>query len=129
MLAVLLVLSMVSACTSGPRSHVERRLSNTPPTTSPTGKADQAAVASTEDAGVQQRLSDRQGLVPAAHRSDRGRYGRSHRTHYHEEPSPETKALAEAALILTGSVFLCTFVVVVLDGACEFGVGFGYHYY
>ncbi len=49
--------------------------------------------------------------------------------HLYSEPSPEAQHAAEVALLLTGSVFLCTFVVVVLDGACNFGASFGYHYY
>jgi hypothetical protein len=83
----------------------------------------------TVDATHQDAISARLDAVPAAHRGDERRYPRERHDHVHEEPSPEAQRVAEAALIITGSVFLCTFVVVVLDGACEFGAGFGYQYY
>lgn len=47
---------------------------------------------------------------------------------YYDEPSPRAQRAAESALLLTGAVFLCSFVVVILDGACNFGAGFGYYY-
>ena len=48
--------------------------------------------------------------------------------HRHREPSPEAQQTAEAMLLLTASAFVCTFVVVVLDGACAFGAHAGYYY-
>ena len=66
--------------------------------------------------------------LAAAHRADERRYGPDHRAHYHEEPSPREKAVAESILLFTGAAFLCTFVVVVLDGACSFGAHAGYYY-
>lgn len=69
-------------------------------------------------------LVDKQRLT-AAHHNDA--YGHP-QAHYHEEPTPEQQAVAETVLLLTASAFLCTFVVVVLDGACNFGAHAGYYY-
>ncbi|MEM8951081.1 MAG: hypothetical protein AAGA21_14780 [Pseudomonadota bacterium] len=66
--------------------------------------------------------------LAAAHRADERHYDRERHAHYHEEPSPEEKAFAEGVLLMTGAVFVCTFVVVVLDGACSIGAHAGYYY-
>lgn len=125
-LAVLLTLSMLSACGGGARPQIEERFSETTP------EAPASEAAATEAAAAEDRspddLSGGLNAVPAAHRGDERRYPHHHDDVY-EEPSPEAQRVAEAALILTGAAFVCTFVVVVLDGACEFGAGFGYHYY
>ena len=125
----MLVMSVLAACTGKTQPQIERRFADD----------GNGPLASYEDAvdrlagGENHRelASAQQDLVPAVHRES----GQSHHPeddeHFyeHEEPSPEAQRAAEAALIITSSVFLCTFVVVVLDGACDFGVGFGYHYY
>ncbi|NJO38863.1 MAG: hypothetical protein HC871_16215 [Rhizobiales bacterium] len=129
---MLLTMSMLSACGGGPRPQIEHRLGErgtTPPESHAPESYAEAVEAMTVEATHQDALSARLDAVPAAHRGDPRRHPRDRHAHLHEEPGPETQRIAEAALILTGSVFLCTFVVVVLDGACEFGVGFGYHYY
>ncbi len=129
-LAVMLMMSILSACAGKTQPHIERRLADN----QQAGPKSYAEAVEGMTAGANDQelasASVRQDLVPAVHdQSARQRYLDDHRHYYHEEPSPQAQRAAEAALILTGSVFLCTFVVVVLDGACEFGVGFGYHYY
>lgn len=129
LLAVMLVTLILSACAGKTQPQIERRLAD--------NSAD--GMTSYEDAvesltpthnhhGI---ASARQDLVPAVHRDSRKHRSPEDEEHFYdyEEPSPQAQRAAEAALILTGSVFLCTFVVVVLDGACNFGFGFGYHYY
>jgi hypothetical protein len=105
-LAGLLITALLSAC-GGRRAPIEERFG----------------------APAQDSTGSHADVVPAAHRGDPPRYPRERDFDDYDEPSPEAQRIAEAALILTGSAFLCTFVVVVLDGACEFGAGFGYHYY
>lgn len=120
-LAVLLVAASLSACASSTRPDLEDA-AYTP---------DGYVEAVDERVDGEDLASQAENVTPAAHRHHRDYPPHRHdpRLHYHEEPSPEAQRFAEAALIVTGSAFLCTFVVVVLDGACNFGVGFGYHYY
>ena len=60
------------------------------------------------------------------------RHGPRHRDsgdrHFHREPSPEERYAAEVMFLLTAQVFVCSFVVVVLDGHCSFHVSTGYYY-
>ena len=123
-MALLLIMSMLSACSGGARPQIDERFGRTenqaPETYSETVEANVAK------ADIDQGLPVREN---AARADDRHRDERYDDYHHHHEPSPEAQHAAEAALILTGSAFLCTFVVVVLNGSCHFGVGFGYHYY
>jgi len=122
-IAALLILSILSAC-AGPSRHDHYAANNPPAGDAAQSYAEVRAAQAADDHDPETTV--RRGS--ADHRDD-GRYARGYRTHYHEEPHPQDQAVAEAALIATGSVFLCTFVVVVLDGACNFGLGFGYSYY
>ncbi|MEZ5931673.1 MAG: hypothetical protein R3F54_06955 [Alphaproteobacteria bacterium] len=121
-------MAMLSAC-SGPRPQIERRLGDRQSALPESHGENLEAVTADAGAAHQEETSARLDAVPPAHRGDERRYPRQRDFHEYEEPSPEARRMAEAALILTGSALICTFVVVVLDGACEFGVGFGYHYY
>jgi hypothetical protein len=128
-LAAMLIMSILSACAGGTQPHIERRLAENKH--EGLTSYEEAVESLTAEESSQDVVSARQELVPAVHRdSERQRPPEDGGYVYDdEEPSPQAQRAAEAALILTGSVFLCTFVVVVLDGACSFGFGFGYHYY
>lgn len=117
-LAVLLIMSMLSACAGASRH--DHYAANNPPTASPSD-----SYAETGDEHNPEEAASEDG----DYYGDDGRYAQDYRAHYHEEPHPQDQAVAEAALIATASIFVCSFVVVVLDGACNFGLGFGYHYY
>ena len=56
------------------------------------------------------------------------RPGRYSSVHYHDEPSPEEMYMAEIALLLTAQIFVCSFVVVILDGSCELYASTGFYY-
>ena len=49
--------------------------------------------------------------------------------HDHQEPSPAERYAAEVAFLITAQLFVCSFVVVVLDGHCSFYTSTGYPYY
>ncbi len=57
----------------------------------------------------------------------RDRYDRHHR-HHHPEPTPEQVYAGQMALLFSAQIFACAFVVVILDGACNFYVSTGYRY-
>lgn len=121
-IAIVSTLSMLAACAAAPLPYqTDADQPSDPKARTSYAKAVGTAVTPSDDRAIGQNV------VPAAHRTAPRRHHRDH--HHHHEPSPETQRAVEAALILTGSVFLCSFVVVVLDGSCEFGVDFGYHYY
>ena len=124
-LAVVLILSMLSAC-AGRANHRQAADASIEP--APESYAE--AVEAITDIEDERRVAEAgRNVVPVAHRG--GPYRRGHRDrhhHPHREPSPEAQAAAEATLILMGSAFLCTFVVVVLDGGCSFGAHAGYYY-
>ena len=122
-LAVLLIMSMLSAC-AGASRHDQYAANNPPAAPPPDSYTETVDAYHGDEHDPEAAASDGGGYY-----EDDGRYAQGYRTHYHEEPHPQDQAIAEAALIATASVFLCSFVVVVLDGACNFGVGFGYHYY
>ncbi len=124
----MLVMSILSACAGQTQPQIERRLSDSQQHS--VESYAEAVDSMTAGNRYQELSSIQQNLVPAVHReSGRDRPPEDDDTYHYEEPSPQAQRAAEAALIVTGSLFLCTFVVVVLDGSCEFGVGFGYHYY
>jgi hypothetical protein len=127
-LAILLILSMLSACAAGARApgrdlqaSGDEKSGDTPTTYA---EAVEAGTAGVTD-------QDRQLLERSA--AAAARHGPRHRdtrdADYHREPSPEEKYAAEVALLLTAQIFVCSFVVVVLDGHCDFHVSAGYYYY
>ncbi len=126
-LAVLLILSMLSACAGTHAPDGAQVGEDEPGRTAPTSYAEAVEARTSGIMDQDEALLERSALA-AAHRGDGRRHGRDRYAHYHEEPSPEQKAVAEGVLLLTGAVFLCTFVVVVLDGACAFGAHAGYYY-
>lgn len=123
-LAILLILSMLSAC-AGRQSP---DLAYADEATSGEDALPSYVDASDVDADYLRQLREQRALA-AAHRGGGG-YERPHRqhAHQHQEPSPEAQQVAETVLLLTASAFVCTFVVVVLDGACSFGAHAGYYY-
>ena len=123
-LAVLLILSMLSACAGTTRHHAKDMAAN----------ADMASPDSHAEAVEADAVGedDLDGLTSGHQHTSR--VDHRYRTdgveaRFHEQPTPGERAFAEAALLITGSVFLCTFVVVVLDGACDIGAHAGYYYY
>ena len=122
-LAFLLIMSMLAAC-AGPSRHDHYVANNPSVGGPPESYADKVDTYHGDEHDPETTASEGGG-----YRGHDGRYAQDYRAHYHEEPHPQDQAVAEAALIVTASAFVCTFVVVVLDGACNFGVGFGYHYY
>jgi hypothetical protein len=119
-------MSILSACAGKPQPHVERRFAEEPKN-APKSYAEAVEVM-TVDANSLDKPTTRQELAPTVRRDLPRSHGHDHPHPRQDEPSPEAKRIAEATLILAGSAFLCTFVVVVLDGSCGIGVGFGYHY-
>ena len=126
-LAVLLILSMLSACAGRHAPDGVQTGEGEPGRTAPTNYAEAVESQTSGIGDLEDPLLERSALA-AAHRSDKRQHGRDPYAHYHEEPSPQNKAVAEGILLLTGAAFLCTFVVVVLDGACNFGAHVGYYY-
>ena len=116
-LALLLIMSMLTACGSGPRPQIDERF----------GLSRNELPHSEQ----QEAVSEETAAANADQDDEIDPYGPDFvdHHHHHHEPSPGARHAAEAALIATGSIFLCSFVVVVLDGSCHFGLGFGYHYY
>lgn len=99
-LAMLVITSLLAACgTTGGRDHVR-----------PTGAADTGSKTT----------------ASASHARHGPDYDRA--VHYHDEPSPEEMYAAEIALLLTAQIFVCSFVVVVLDGHCELYASTGFYY-
>jgi len=57
------------------------------------------------------------------------RYHREHKGHHHHHvPTAEEEYAATVALLISAQIFACAFVVVILDGHCNFIVGTGYYY-
>ncbi|MEM7043614.1 MAG: hypothetical protein AAF543_12460 [Pseudomonadota bacterium] len=122
-MAAVLILSMLSACAG--RVH-HQQVADAPIKPASETYAD-AVETITEDENERRRVEAEHDVVSVAHHAGHHRH-HDPRGHEHREPSPEAQAAAETVLILMGSAFLCTFVVVVLDGACEFGAHAGYYY-
>lgn len=126
-MAIVLILSMLSACAGTPASEREVPGDQGTTRTAPSTYAE-AVDASVADVSDPDELLLERSAVAAAHRGSRYDHARDPRHHHHREPSPEAQHAAEVTLLLMGSVFLCSFVVVVLNGACEFGAHTGYYY-
>ncbi|MGI9489567.1 MAG: hypothetical protein ACR2RF_27495 [Geminicoccaceae bacterium] len=127
-LAVLLILSMLSACAGRHAPDGVQTGEGEPGRTAPTNYAE---AVETRTSGIEEPndpLLERDALAAAYRSDERRHHGHDRYAHYHDEPSPQNKAVAEGFLLLTGAAFLCTFVVVVLNGACNFGVRAGYYY-
>ena len=126
-MAIVLILSMLSACagTGAPQRGVAGEQSSKRTAPSTYAEAVEASVTNVSD--PDELLLERS-AVAAAHRGSWYDHARDPRHHHHREPSPEAQHAAEVTLLLMGSVFLCSFVVVVLNGACEFGAHTGYYY-
>lgn len=125
-LAVLLILSMLSACAGRQTSAPD--LENAGELPGAHNPFPDYVDESDLDTAYLDQLRDKRELASTRHGGDRRGYDEQQTAHFHEEPTPGEKAFAETALLITGSVFLCTFVVVVLNGACEFGAHAGYYY-
>lgn len=136
--AVLLVMSMLSACGGGPRPQIENRLAQIESRIDrrierrdieTRGRDMQAYETRERNADPRDLLAIEKNAAPEEY-YDEGDdyYDDLPPSYYYDEPSPRAQRAAESALLLTGAVFLCSFVVVVLDGACNFGAGFGYYY-
>jgi len=120
-LAFILIMSMLTACGGGPRPQIDERFDRARQE-QPEEERHETTYEDTVDATVAEARAERE-----HHEGQVRRHDDHH--HHHDEPSPETQHFAEAALITTGAIFVCSFVVVVLNGNCQFGLGFGYHYY
>ncbi|MGI9419532.1 MAG: hypothetical protein ACR2RA_17025 [Geminicoccaceae bacterium] len=122
-MAVLLILSMLSACAGRQAPEQDPGSAGGPSDgeNAPGNYAD----ADDMDVAYLNKLREQRALA-AAHRG--GRHDHRRYAHHHSEPSPEAQQAAEAVLLLTASAFVCTFVVVVLDGSCSFGAHAGYYY-
>jgi hypothetical protein len=106
---LLAILSMLSACAQpGPGGH-------------PTVTHDQPA----------QRVETKRQHADASGSSIRkARYGHRHADHHHHHgPTPEEEYAATIALLISAQIFACAFVVIILDGHCDFYVSTGYHHY
>ncbi|MDH3663309.1 MAG: hypothetical protein OEU92_25375 [Alphaproteobacteria bacterium] len=121
-LAVLLILSMLSAC-AGARTPArdlaggQGEKGRDAPTTYAEAVEGQAADVADQD----RLLLEKSAAAP--------RHAPSRAAHYHQEPSPGAQHAAEVALLITAQIFVCSFVVVILDGHCELYASTGYHYY
>lgn len=122
-LALILILSMLSAC-AGTRTPArdlaggQGEEGRDAPTTYAEAVETQAADVADED----RLLLERSAAAAARHAPSRA-------AHYHQEPSPGAQHAAEVALLITAQIFVCSFVVVILDGHCELYASTGYHYY
>lgn len=122
---VLIASMLLSACAGSRTPNTEQSTFDKPKYDDITSShADGANGEVSELDGPESYLVDKTTLA-TAQRADGYRQAQ---VHYHEEPTPEEQAIAETVLLLTASAFVCTFVVVVLDGACNFGVHAGYYY-
>jgi len=126
-IAILLILSMLAACGSGPRPQIDGRFSDAESEI----QTSEAEIADGSGGGVSEQSDPAAAydLTDAEYYDAYGYEREAYLDQYHDEPSYGAQRAAEAALLVTGSAFLCTFVVVVLNGFCNFGVGFGYRYY
>ena len=125
-LAILLILSMLSACSSARTP--EQAINDDAPRSGEIGPTahDQAiALPIAEPAERDLLMSERR--AAAALVKSHGAHARE--PHHHEEPSPAERYAAEVALLITAQLFVCSFVVVVLDGHCSFYASTGYPYY
>lgn len=50
------------------------------------------------------------------------------RHHHPHEPTPEEEYAATIALLISAQIFACAFIVVILDGSCNFYASTGYYY-
>ncbi len=122
-LVVLLICSMLSACAGAARQDVVDAGRHRPDDhrqQSRTGLAE-----TVETAAIEAGSSSTHPSPTAA-----GRVDHRHRRHVHRhaEPGPEARHAAEVALLVTAQVFVCSFVVVVLNGHCDFYVSTGHYY-
>lgn len=125
-LAILLILSMLSACAGAraPDSMVnddDHGSGEAGPTAyDPLVEARVAEVADSD------RLLLERSAAPSRIRS---RAVHAREPHHHEAPSPTDRYAAEVAFLITAQLFVCSFVVVILDGHCSFYASTGYPYY
>lgn len=52
----------------------------------------------------------------------------AHHHQEHHEPTPEEIYAGQIALLLSAQIFACAFVVVILDGSCNFYASTGYYF-
>lgn len=113
-LHLMAIILLLSAC-AGPRDHRQTATSSSAVTT-----------ASTSAEGRQQE-------VEPASQTARHHHDYHDRTAHHypdgHEPGPEEIYAGEIALIISAQIFACAFVVVILDGACDFYLSTGGYYY
>lgn len=60
--------------------------------------------------------------------SERSRHGPRKRDHHHHHPTPEEIYAGQVALLFSAQIFACAFVVVILDGSCDFYASTGFYY-
>jgi len=126
-LAILLILSMLSACGGARKPGRHLQLSGEEKSGDARTSYAEAVEASETAATDRDKLLLERSAAAAAQHGPRYRDARDR--HYHPEPGPDERYAAEVMFLVTAQVFVCSFVVVVLDGHCDFHVSAGYHYY
>lgn len=118
-------MSMLSACAGTHAQRLEaKNQSRGSENAASTTYADAVEVTEVADAD---RLLLERNAAAAARRAPRSAHARE--PHRQQEPSPGAQYAAEVDLLITAQIFVCSFVVVILDGHCEFYASTGYHYY
>lgn len=77
-----------------------------------------------------QRIETKRENVDPSRTSIReARYYHEHAGHHHHHaPTPEEEYAAMVAMLISAQIFACAFVVIILDGHCDFHIGTGYYY-